>query len=71
MSIGTTPLTIQVPAREPIRKRIRMAGMAVPIPLTTLARIDNHLYPRLTEITPATAEARIRAIWFAPERVSS
>jgi hypothetical protein len=33
MSIGTTPLTIHVPAREPIRNRIRIAGMAVAYPL--------------------------------------
>jgi len=37
----------------------------------TRSRINSHLYPRFTAIIPATAAARISAIWFAPERVSS
>ena len=69
--MGTTPLIIHVPASEPIRKSISIEGMAELILLTICSRTEIHVWPSRIAITPATAEARVSAIWLAPESVSS
>ena len=68
---GTTPLIIHVPASEPISKSIKMEGIADPIVETIFSRMIVHFNPSLCAIIPAIAAATNKAIWFAPERVSS
>lgn len=60
-----------MPAREPIRNRIRMDGMAELMLLTILFLMDFHSRPSRLAINPAMADAKISAIWFAPDNVSS
>ncbi|MBA7587780.1 hypothetical protein ES708_29821 [subsurface metagenome] len=60
-----------MPAREPIRNRIRMDGMAELMLFTILFLMDFHSRPSRLAINPAMADAKISAIWFAPDNVSS
>jgi len=68
---GTTPLIIQVPARDPINKRISMEGMAEEM-LETIweLTVDQVSLSRMA-IIPAMVAASNKAIWLAPDNVSS
>jgi hypothetical protein len=68
---GTTPLIIQVPAREPISRRMSMDGMAELMLETIWDRIAGQVSFRRMAIIPAMAAERSRAIWLAPDKVSS
>ena len=68
---GTTPLIIQVPANDPISNRMSMDGIAEPMLVTIWDRIAGQVSFRRMAMIPAMAAERRRAIWLAPDKVSS
>ena len=68
---GTIPLINQVPAREPINRRIRMDGNAELMVLTIPACSIFQLKPKRIPTIPATAAASIKTIWLDPDKASS
>ena len=63
---GTIPLSNQVPAREPMSNRIRMADMAELMLFTIPSCMVSQLVPVRRATSAATAADKIRAIWLEP-----
>jgi len=65
------PLISQVPERDPMSNRMRIAGVVEEILLLTPFKISLHLKPLLTPIIAANAAENKRANWFAPFKALS
>ena len=66
MKAGMMPAKSHVPDNAPIKSKMRMASVAVPMLWAMASRMSVHVVPRPMPKAPANRAASNKAIWLEP-----